>query len=101
MAVAVGGSGVSVGIGDGSCPGWVEVGLAHAGGIVWVGKMTGCEVTVGLNNAVKVKSGVGKTIGVGDEIKGKLQASEAKINNPSTKMGYRFFLIMLPSLKTI
>ena len=101
MAVAVGGRGVSVGIGDGSRPGCVDVGLAHAAGKVWVGKMTCFEVTVGLNSAVIVKSGVGKTIGVGDEIKGKLQASEAKINNPSTIMGYRCFLIMLPSLKTI
>jgi len=37
--------------------------------------MTGIEVTVGLNKAVMVRSGVGKLKGVGDATKGKLQAS--------------------------
>ena len=98
MAVAVGGRGISVGIGDGSCPGWVEVGLAHAGGKVWVGKMTCFEVTVGLNSAVMVKSGVGKLKGVGEGTKGKLHANDANANKPMARSGKRHFLFMLPSL---
>ena len=59
--------------------------------------MTGGEVTVGLNTAVIVKSGVGKTNGVGEEIKGKLQANIARDNIQTTTKGYSRFLIILSS----
>lgn len=68
--VAVGGKGVLVGVAEGSCPIDVGVGLFQAGGDVCVGNMTGGAVMVGLKTAVIVKSGVGKTNGVGEEING-------------------------------
>jgi hypothetical protein len=70
VGVEVGGRSVFVGVEDGSWPTGVDVGLTHAGTEVCVGKITGFAVTVGLKTAVIVRSGVGKTIGVGDEIKG-------------------------------
>lgn len=70
VGVEVGGRGVFVGVDDGSWPIGVDVGLTHAGTEVCVGNITACEVTVGLKTAVIVRSGVGKTIGVGEEIKG-------------------------------
>jgi hypothetical protein len=86
-----------VGSGDGSCPGWVAVGVVQAGGGVWVGKMTAPEVTVGLNTAVMVRSGVGKTIGVGDVTNGKLQASIAKARAETARIEIRLVLFMLAS----
>ena len=97
VAVAVGGSGVFEGVLDGSKPWGVEVGLLQAGGEVWVGKITGAEVRVGLNNAVMVKSGVGKTNGVGEATKGKLQASISKARKPSVISGEYLFLFFMIS----
>lgn len=101
VAVAVGGRGVSVGIGEGSWPSWVKVGLAHAGGMVCVGNITGLEVTVGLNIAVIVKSGVGNPNGVGEGTNGKLHARDTNANKPTAWSGKRHFLFMLPSLLSI
>ncbi len=101
VGVEVGGSGVFVGVADGSWPIGVGVGLNHAGCDVCVGKTTGAEVTVGLNTAVIVKSGVGKTIGVGEEIKGKLQASIARNNKLTTTNGNRQILIIFSSQSQI
>ena len=70
VGVEVGGRGVFVGVDDGSWPTGVGVGLTHAGTEVCVGNITGGTVIVGLNTAVIVRSGVGKTIGVGEEING-------------------------------
>jgi hypothetical protein len=83
VGVAVGGRGVLVGVKDGCSPGGVAVGLFQAEGRVWVGKITGGEVIVGLNNAVIVRSGVGKTKGVGDATKGKLHARVLNNRNPT------------------
>jgi hypothetical protein len=80
VGVAVGGGGVLVRVKVGNMPGGVVVGLCQAGGIVCVGKITAFVVIVGLKSAVIVRSGVGKANGVGEAIKGKLQASEV-INN--------------------
>ena len=101
VGVEVGGSGVFVGVADGSWPIGVGVGLNHAGCDVCVGKTTGAEVTVGLNTAVIVKSGVGKTIGVGEEIKGKLHASIARNNKLTTRKGDCLILIILSSQSQI
>ena len=60
--------------------------------------MTTPPVTVGLKTAVMVRSGVGNTIGVGDEIKGKLQASEVKISIPSIRSRVLCVRIMSPSV---
>jgi hypothetical protein len=76
----------------------VKVGLAHAGGMVCVGKITGLEVTVGLKIAVMVKSGVGNPKGVGEGTNGKLHANDAKVNKPTARSGKYHFLFMLPSL---
>lgn len=95
--VAVGGRGVFVGSGDGSCPSWVGVGVLKAGGEVCVGKMAAPPVTVGLKTAVMVRSGVGNTIGVGDEIKGKLQASMAIANAAMATTGNRLIFFILAS----
>lgn len=62
-----------------------------------VGNPTGGAVTVGLKRAVIVRSGVGKTIGVGEEIKGKLQARAVKIITPIIRYRTRGFLYMLAS----
>jgi hypothetical protein len=75
----------------------VGVGLEKGSGEVCVGNMAAPSVTVGLNTAVIVKSGVGNTIGVGEETKGKLQAIESKTSNPIIKKSVRFCLTMLPS----
>ncbi len=63
--------------------------------------MTAAWVTVGLKTAVIVRSGVGKTIGVGDETNGKLQASIAKATAPSARIGYRLIVFMLTSRRII
>ncbi len=97
--VAVGGSGVFVGSGVGSWPNWVEVGRAKGGGEVCVGNMTDPSVTVGLNTAVMVRSGVGNTIGVGDETKGKLQASMATARAVKAIIGFRLIRIIIASQK--
>jgi hypothetical protein len=76
----------------------VGVGVLKAGGEVCVGKMAALPVTVGLKTAVMVRSGVGNTIGVGDEIKGKLQASEVITSTPIINRRFCFCLFILPSL---
>jgi len=83
VGVAVGGRGVLVGVRLGNWPGGVVVGLLQAGGKVCVGNTTGIDVTVGLNNAVIVRSGVGNTKGVGEATNGKLQANTINPNVPS------------------
>jgi hypothetical protein len=87
-----------VGVRLGCSPGGVAVGLLHAGGRVWVGKTTGGEVIVGLNNAVIVRSGVGKTKGVGDATKGKLQARLLNTRNPTAVIRKTCLLFIRPSL---
>ena len=77
----------------GCSPGGVAVGLLHDGGSVWVGKITGTEVTVGLKRAVMVKSGVGNTNGVGEATKGKLQASIESARTARPSNGKRIFFL--------
>ena len=91
MGTAVGGRGVLVGNAVGCRPGGVAVGLDQAGGSVWVGNMTGAEVSVGLNKAVMVRSGVGNANGVGEATKGKLQASIDNARAARAKRGMRSF----------
>ena len=76
VGIGVGGGevAVSVGSGVGGNGDSVGVGLSTGGGRVKVGNPIGGVGWVGLNTAVMVKSGVGKTIGVGAETNGKLQA---------------------------
>jgi hypothetical protein len=57
------------------------------------------EVTVGLNSAVMVKSGVGKTNGVGEATNGKLQASIDSARNAQAKMGIQMFFLTQSSLQ--
>ena len=62
-----------------------------------MGKMTTPEVTVGLNTAVMVRSGVGKTIGVGEVTNGKLQASIATAKADRMRIILRLYLFILAS----
>ena len=80
----------------GCSPEGVAVGLLHDGGSVWVGKITGTEVTVGWKRAVMVKSGVGNTNGVGEATKGKLQASIESARAAKPSSGKRI-LFLTPS----
>ena len=95
--VAVGGSGVLLGIAVGWKPGGIAVGLLQDGGSVWVGKITATEVMVGLKRAVMVKSGVGNTNGVGEATKGKLQASIESARTARLSNGKRIFFLTLSS----
>ncbi len=99
VGIGVGGRGVavSVGSGVGGTGESVGTGLSNGGGRVKVGNPTGGVGCVGLNTAVMVKLGVGKTIGVGAETNGKLQASADKINKPVINSGIRNGFFMLPS----
>ena len=90
VGTAVGGRGVLVGSAVGCRPGGVAVGLDQAGGSVWVGNMTAAGVSVGLNKAVMVRSGVGNANGVGEATKGKLQAS---IDSARAKRGMQSFFL--------
>jgi hypothetical protein len=56
--------------------------------------MTATDVKVGLNMAVMVRSGVGKTKGVGEAMKGKLQASIDSANAARARRDMRVFFIM-------
>ena len=52
---------------------------------------------MGLNTAVMVRSGVGNTIGVGDETNGKLQASIAIAKATRTMIGIRLIFFTYAS----
>ena len=65
-----------------------------------MGKITGFVVTVGLNRAVIVRSGVGNTIGVGEATNGKLQAKTINPNIPMAINTLYFFVIILSSQET-
>ena len=58
-----------------------------------MGKMTATEVSVGLNKAVMIRSGVGNANGVGEATKGKLQASIDIARAARAKMGMRSFFL--------
>jgi hypothetical protein len=102
VGIGVGGRAVAVAVGTGvgGTRDWLGTGLFNGGGKVNVGNPTGGVGSVGLNTAVMVKSGVGKTIGVGADTNGKLQASAVKINNPAIKSGILVVCFLLPSLLT-
>jgi hypothetical protein len=55
--------------------------------------MTATDVKVGLNKAVMVRSGVGKTKGVGEAMKGKLQASIDSARTAMARRGMRILLL--------
>ena len=99
VGTAVGGRGVLVGREVGCRPGGVAVGLDQAGGSVWVGNMTATEVSVGLNKAVMVRSGVGNTKGVGEATKGKLQASIESARAARAKRGMRSIFLTPASVR--
>jgi len=94
--------GVEVGLGTSVA---LTVGISADGGIVWVGSgwvgINAVELGViggGLNMAVMVRSGVGKTgWGVGLVKKGKLQARAARMSNPATRNNEWRIFIMPPA----
>lgn len=99
VGIGVGGGRVAVAVGHGeggSCDS-VGTGLSDGGWKVNVGNPTAGVACVGLKTAVMVRSGVGKTIGVGAETNGKLQARAVRINIPVIKIGIRFVFFMVAS----
>jgi hypothetical protein len=96
VRVAVGGRDVAVGVGVELGMICVLIALVFVGRSVATG-LTGMEVIVGLKTAVMVRSGVGKTIGVGAAVKGKLHAMDARINTLTTAVIMISFLSMLAS----
>jgi hypothetical protein len=97
VGAAVGGGCVAVALGARvfvAGGGEVAVGIAATGRVA-VGITKGGEVRVGKKTAVMVRSGVGKTIGVGVLAKEKLQARATSATNPTAKIGDRYLWIIL------
>jgi len=101
VAVEVG-LGTSVGVMVGVMVGGTTVGgiVGLGGGWVGINTVVGGVVGGGLNTAVIVRSGVGKTgWGVGPPKAGKLQARAARASNPVISINKRRFLIKPPAIK--